>query len=117
MTVPEQSDQTPSAPAPVEEQATVPASPPPRAYVQVHRLAPNEESPGDQAFDMNALYGRNIPMVDESVIPQGLAKRMHLVAEELNPARPTQISVGVPLHESVKIALGTLLSVSCHVTL
>ena len=66
---------------------------------------------------MNAPYGKNIPTVDEIVLSQGLTKRMHLVAEELNPARPTQISVGVPLHESVKIALGTLLSVSCHVTL
>ena len=78
---------------------------------------PNEESLGDDAFDMNAPYGKNIPVVDESVIPQGLAKRMHLVVEELNSARPTQISAGVPLHESVKIALGTLLIVSCQVTL
>ena len=65
---PEQSDQTPSAPAPLVDQTTVPASPPPRAHGQLPRLGPNEESPDDQAFDMNAPYGRNIPTVDESVL-------------------------------------------------
>ena len=40
---------------------------------------------------------------------------MQHVTEELNPTRSTQISAGVPLHESVKIALGTLLSVSPYV--
>ena len=66
---------------------------------------------------MNALYEKNIPTIDEGIFSQGLAKRIHHVAEELNPARSTQISAGVPLHESVKIALGTLLSVSYHVAL
>ena len=66
---------------------------------------------------MNAPYGKNIPVVDEGILPQVLAKRMQLVAKELNSARPTQISTGVPLLESVKIALGTLLSVSHHVAL
>ena len=72
---PEQSGQTPSAPAPIE-QTTITASPPPRTQGQVRLSAPNEESPGDQAFDMNAPYRKNIPMVDKSVIPQVLAKRM-----------------------------------------
>ena len=68
VTEPEQSDQTPIAPAPIEDQTATPASPPPRAHGQLRRLVPNEESPGDQAFDMNAPYGRNIPTVDESVL-------------------------------------------------
>ena len=66
---PEQSNKTPSTPTPIEDQAVVSASPPPRARSQVRRWAPNEESLGDDAFDMNAPYGKNIPMVDESVIP------------------------------------------------
>ena len=112
VTEPERSDQNPSAPAPADDQAVAPSSPPSRVRSQVHRLAPNEASPGDEAFDANAPYGKNIPAVDESVLPQVLAKKMHHVAEELNPARSTQVSAGVPVHESVKIALGTLLSVS-----
>ena len=112
VTKPERSDQTLSAPAPADDQAVAPSSPSSRVRSQVHRLAPNEASPGDEAFDANAPYGKNIPAVDESVLPQVLAKKMHHVTEELNPARSTQVSAGVPVHESVKIALGTLLSVS-----
>ena len=117
VTEPEQLDQTPIAPAPIEDHPTMPASSPIQTKGQFTRLAPNEESPSDHTFDMNAPYGKNIPAIDEGVLSQGLAKQMHLVAEELNLARSIQISAGVPLHESVKIALETLLSVSYHVAL
>ena len=43
--------------------------------------------------------------------PEAL-QRLRFVTEELNPARPFQAEAGVPVHESVKITLGTILSVS-----
>ena len=61
---------------------------------------------------MNAPYGVGMATVPRDIFSSDDFRRLQHVAEELNPARPTQVAVGVPAHEAAKIALGTLLSVS-----
>ena len=64
---PEEMDQTHVAPTIVETQTKLPPSSPLQAQSQSHRLAPNEDSPGNHTFDINVPYDRNIPTIDESI--------------------------------------------------
>ena len=89
----------------------LPSLPPPLPLSQP-RPSTSQSSSDDSAFDVNTPYGVNLAIVAQEIFSPDALRRLQHVAEELNPVRPTQAAVGVPVHESVKIALGTLLSVS-----
>ena len=64
---PEQREQTPISSATTEALPTTPPMAPPQTHAQPSHLGANEGSPGDNAFDMKALYGANIPSINESI--------------------------------------------------
>ena len=99
-----------TSPHPTQQGLALP--PPPPMPLSQPRPSTSQASPGDYAFDPNAPYGANLATVPQDIFSPEALRRLHHMAEELNSVRPTQATAGVLVHESVKIALGTLLSVS-----
>ena len=62
---------------------------------------------------MNAPYRAGLATVSREIFSPDALRRLQHVTEELKLARPMQVAAGVPAHEVMKIALGTLLSISC----